>query len=99
MDRTETSPEGDGRQAGAARRRPSHRRVLMDHAHSDLPDRARRALARLNPMHREVVVEVTLRGRTAAEVAEMLGIPVHAVKTRLAHALRAFREHLIEAEA
>ncbi len=98
MDRTTRSPEGDDRQA-AASGQGGHRRVPMNHAEADLPDRARRALARLNPVHREVLVEVTLRGRAAAEVADVLGIPVHAVKTRLAHALHAFRKHLIEAQA
>jgi len=49
------------------------------------------ALASLTPAHRRVVVEVSLKGNTAAEAAMDLGIPTGTVKSRLHHALRALR--------
>lgn len=55
------------------------------------------ALERLRDDHREVVVLCDLEGRTAPEVAAMLGIPAGTVYSRLHAARRAFRD-AIEAE-
>jgi RNA polymerase sigma-70 factor (ECF subfamily) len=54
------------------------------------------ALRRLGDHHRQVLVEVHLRGRPLAEVAAELGIPVGTVKSRLYYALRALRVVLEE---
>jgi len=43
------------------------------------------------PEHRAVLVEVYLHDRTAVQAAEVLGIPVGTVKSRLYYALRALR--------
>ena len=51
----------------------------------------RQALASLWPEHRTALVEVYLHGRTNAEAAELLGIPVGTVKSRVHYALRALR--------
>jgi len=45
-------------------------------------------LARLGPEHRAVLHEVYFASRTCAEAAQVLGIPVGTVKSRLHHALR-----------
>ena len=49
------------------------------------------ALDRLTPEHREVIVECYYRGRSTAEAAEVLRIPVGTVKSRTHYALRALR--------
>ncbi len=49
------------------------------------------ALDRLTPDHRDVIVECYYRGRSTAEAAEVLGIPVGTVKSRTHYALRALR--------
>jgi RNA polymerase sigma-70 factor (ECF subfamily) len=54
------------------------------------------ALATLTPDHRAVVVETYYRGRSVAETAAVLGIPVGTVKSRAYYALRALRLVLTE---
>ena len=49
------------------------------------------ALDRLTPEHRAVIVECYYRGRSTAEAAEVLHIPVGTVKSRTHYALRALR--------
>lgn len=49
------------------------------------------ALGRIGEDHRHAIVEVHLRGRTPAEVAEDLGIPAATVRTRLFYGLKALR--------
>jgi RNA polymerase sigma-70 factor (ECF subfamily) len=55
-----------------------------------------RALRQLTPAHRRILEEVYLNGRTAAEAAGRLGIPVGTAKSRLHHARNGFRE-IVEA--
>ena len=76
----------------------------------ELPDRAERdttdavfevllieeALAGLAFEHRVVIVHCYYGGRTAAETAELLGIPAGTVKSRLHYGLRALRLALQE---
>ncbi|MEU2338886.1 sigma-70 family RNA polymerase sigma factor [Streptomyces sp. NPDC013172] len=50
------------------------------------------ALQQLKAEHREVLVEIYYRGRTAAEAAGRLGIPEGTVKSRAHHALKALRK-------
>lgn len=54
------------------------------------------ALQALSPAHREVLTETVLRDRTVNEAAEVLGIPVGTVKSRVYYALRALRVVLEE---
>ncbi|NJC82796.1 sigma-70 family RNA polymerase sigma factor [Planosporangium mesophilum] len=54
------------------------------------------ALRSLSAAHREVVVETYFRGRTVQEAAEVLGVPVGTVKSRVYYALRALRLALEE---
>jgi RNA polymerase sigma-70 factor, ECF subfamily len=54
----------------------------------------RQALAQLTPEHRNVIIEVYYRGRSAAEAGEILGIPTGTVKSRTYHALRILRAAL-----
>lgn len=49
------------------------------------------ALSRLSPEHREVLRECYYRGRSVAEAAVVLGVPVGTVKSRSHYALRALR--------
>ncbi|MEU9339132.1 sigma-70 family RNA polymerase sigma factor [Streptomyces sp. NPDC048290] len=50
------------------------------------------ALAELAPLHREVLVELHMKGRSLAQVAERLKVPVGTVKSRHFYAIRACRE-------
>jgi RNA polymerase sigma-70 factor, ECF subfamily len=54
------------------------------------------ALRELSPAHREVLNETILRDRTVNEAAEVLGIPVGTVKSRVYYAVRALRLVLAE---
>jgi len=54
------------------------------------------ALASLSDAHREVLTETVLRDRTVAQAAEVLGVPVGTVKSRVYYALRALRVALEE---
>lgn len=49
------------------------------------------ALRRIRPEHREAIVQTYLRGRSAAEVAGELGIPVGTVRSRVFYGLKALR--------
>jgi RNA polymerase sigma factor (sigma-70 family) len=54
------------------------------------------ALQALSVAHREVLTETVLRDRTVNEAAEVLGIPVGTVKSRVYYALKALRVVLAE---
>jgi RNA polymerase sigma-70 factor, ECF subfamily len=54
------------------------------------------ALQLLSPAHREVLNETILRDRTVNQAAEVLGVPVGTVKSRVYYALRALRVVLDE---
>ena len=54
------------------------------------------ALSSLSVEHRQVLVEIHLRGSTAAEAAAALGIPVGTVKSRAFYALKALKLALQE---
>lgn len=49
------------------------------------------ALRRLSEQHRQVLVEVHLRDRPAAEVAAQLGIPEGTVRSRVYYGLQALK--------
>ena len=86
-----------------ATRARAARPTLADAAPPDLPAPERpleqllvgleveEALRRLSDQHRFVLVEIHLRDRPAAEVAEQLGIPVGTVRSRVYYALKALR--------
>ena len=90
-----------------ALRRMSRRTAWIQNAGRELPQAAvptatetgealdvLAALARLSDAMREVVVLATMQGMTQEEVAEVLGIPVGTVKSRLSNAIKAMREDL-----
>jgi RNA polymerase sigma-70 factor (ECF subfamily) len=52
------------------------------------------ALAELAPIHRKVVVEMYVRGRTVREVARIVGVPPGTVKSRVFNALRIMRRSM-----
>ena len=54
------------------------------------------ALGRLSREHRDALIEVYFRGKTASEASVTLGIPIGTVKSRVYHALRALRVSLGE---
>lgn len=49
------------------------------------------AVRQLSAQHRQVLLEVYFHGRTLAETAELLKVPVGTVKSRSFYALRALR--------
>ena len=54
------------------------------------------AMRRLSPEHRQVLVEVRLKGRSIEDLAQELRIPGGTVKSRAHYALRALRLALEE---
>jgi RNA polymerase sigma-70 factor (ECF subfamily) len=54
------------------------------------------ALSRLAHEHREVITRACYRGETVAELADALGLPQDAVKSRLHHGLHALDRALRE---
>jgi RNA polymerase sigma-70 factor, ECF subfamily len=71
--------------AAAPRRLDDHAAAVVDSVF------VARALARLSPAHREVLRMVYFADRTAAQTADVLGLPVGTVKSRTYHALRRMR--------
>ncbi len=57
-----------------------------------------RALADLSRDHREAVVMHEIEGRSHEEIAEILGVPVGTVKSRLHYAFKALRASLFGGE-
>ena len=72
---------------------PSTPPIQRDHAQGVVDSMA--VLAALNTLsaeHRDVLVEIYYRGKSVAEVASALGLPVGTVKSRSHYALKALRE-------
>ncbi len=61
---------------------------------TDLASHVEAALKELSPLHRDVVVLHQLQGLTYPEVAEILGVPIGTVKSRLSNAFRRLRDLL-----
>jgi RNA polymerase sigma-70 factor (ECF subfamily) len=84
-------------------RRPAVSSDAFDFATSDQADAVvstlalHDALRRLTAQHREVIVHGHLRERTHVEIAQLLGVPVGTVRSRLHYARRALRRVLVEA--
>ena len=57
------------------------------------------AMQKLSPEHREAVVLHELDGLTYEEAAQILGVPVGTVKSRLHHAFANLRKNLFPAGA
>jgi RNA polymerase sigma-70 factor (ECF subfamily) len=57
----------------------------------------RAALAQLQPVHRQVLVEIYYLGRSVTEVAELLNIPEGTVKSRTYYGLRKLKQLLLAA--
>lgn len=66
--------------------------IQRDHA-EDVVDSmvVLRALETLPPHHKDVLVELYYRGKTATDAADVLGIPVGTVRSRAFNALRSLR--------
>jgi RNA polymerase sigma-70 factor, ECF subfamily len=58
----------------------------------------RKVLGGLRPAHREILVETYIEGRTVAEAAQRLGLPLGTAKSRIYYALSALRAALAEQE-
>lgn len=72
---------------------PAHVPVQRDHAEAVVDSIVvLRALDALPQRHRDVLVELYYRGRTAADAADVLGIPAGTVRSRSFHALRSLRD-------
>jgi RNA polymerase sigma-70 factor (ECF subfamily) len=54
------------------------------------------ALTALTPLHREALLHTYYAGRTVSEAAQLLGVPVGTVKSRVFYALRALKLALEE---
>lgn len=54
------------------------------------------AIRALSPAHREVLAETLLRKRSVNQAADVLGIPVDTVKSRVYYAMRALQLSLRE---
>ncbi len=65
-----------------------------DAPYTGVSDDLQAALAKLPDAHREVVVLGMLQELPYAEVAEILGVPLGTVKSRMFHALRSLRQLL-----
>ncbi len=78
-----------GAEIADARRNPEE-----DAARRQLQSALDGAIAELDPMYREVLVLRDVEGLPAAEVAEVLGLSVEAVKSRLHRARNAVRAHV-----
>lgn len=68
------------------------------HTENSAADAVQQALMRLPPEYRVPLVLFSVQGYSTAEIAEMLGISVGAVKTRLYRAREAFRRIYGEGE-
>jgi RNA polymerase sigma-70 factor (ECF subfamily) len=60
-------------------------------------DILQRCLAKLTPLHREVINLIYYQGRKVEEVAQFTGAPINTVKTRMHHARLRMAELLAEA--
>jgi RNA polymerase sigma-70 factor (ECF subfamily) len=90
------SPDGggvDSEPAGAASPEPGPEAVALA---ADEKGRIERALKRLAPEERAVLVLRELDGRSYAEIAESLDLPLGTVKSRLARARAVLAEELSE---
>jgi RNA polymerase sigma-70 factor (ECF subfamily) len=61
--------------------------------------RAREALAKLNPEQREVIEIAYFAGLSHSEIAELLGLPLGTIKTRIRSGMMKLRESLVSLEA
>jgi RNA polymerase sigma-70 factor (ECF subfamily) len=89
----EVSLDGQGRETAAALPDPGRGPEQMA-AERELSQRLDEALARLEPEQREVLLLRDVEGLTAAETAEVVGISVAAVKSRLHRARASLRARL-----
>ena len=60
-------------------------------------DVLQRCLAKLTPLHREVINLIYYQGKKVEEVAQFTGAPVNTIKTRMHHARNRMSELLAEA--
>lgn len=73
--------------------------IAHDHAEAVVTSiYVRHALQSLSPEHRAVLVTVYYGGKTAAEAAEILGVPPGTIKSRTYYALRALKSAIEEAK-
>ncbi len=68
--------------------------IPTDAPYTGVSDDLQAALAKLSEAHREVVVLGMLQEIPYAEIADILGVPLGTVKSRMYHALRSLRQIL-----
>jgi len=69
--------------------------ILMDKR--ERSDILQKCLAKLSPLHREVINLIYYQGRKIDEVAQFTGAPINTIKTRMHHARNRMAELLAEA--
>lgn len=85
--------------AGPDREHAVPDRAVPDHAEEIVATaEATALLRRLSIEHRTVLLHTTIAGRTAAETANLLGVPVGTIKSRQHYALNVLRKARITAE-
>jgi RNA polymerase sigma-70 factor, ECF subfamily len=90
----------DGYRSDAAHPREVYDQDLHERPGADDPEQVVEsvamtdALRSLTHAHREILVETYFNGRTIAEAAQLLSIPLGTAKSRVHHALRSLRESL-----
>jgi len=83
----------DGWLAAVADPRPGPEEQAVAHLEGE---RVAAAVARLSPVHREVLVLAFWQGLTQPELVEVLGVPVGTVKSRLSNARKALLRIMAE---
>ncbi len=78
----------------------AHTRIIDARGHhavqGQVADAVRAAVESLDPVHRDVLEQVYFAGRTAADAAERLDLPIMVVKVRVHDAMQQLRQLLLE---
>jgi RNA polymerase sigma-70 factor (ECF subfamily) len=82
--RARALPTGEGEMTGI----PEQRDRIEETVQAEV---VRQGMARLAPAHREALVHVYYGGRSTADTAALLGVPVGTVKSRVYYALKQLR--------
>jgi len=83
----------DGYEEDVADLSDNPERILIRHAETEL---VQRAIAKLSPECRDVLLLADINGMAYRDIAQCLGIPAGTVMSRLARARKKLRDHLVE---